>query len=142
MVAVQRMTDRQGVSLLSFLLVFSPVMILLMSMAIDGLSTVATYRRALGLADVAARAGAATLSYRGGGRAVDTGWACFNAQLALCTSANCTALSATCTADESSVTVSVELEPPRMLRGPFAVGPQRVRATITAEPRSGIAAED
>jgi len=113
-----------------------------MSMAIDGMSMVATHRRALGLADVAARAGAATLEYRGGGREVDVGWACLNAQRALCASANCDQLSASCRADRSSVTVSVALRPPRMFSGAFAVAPEWVRAEITAQPRSGIANQD
>jgi len=133
---------RRAVSLLSFLLVFSPLMILLMSMAIDGMSMVAAHRRALGLADVAARAGAATLEYRGGGREVDTSWACLNAQRALCASANCDQLRASCRADRSSVTVSVALRPPRMFSGAFSVAPEWVRAEITAQPRSGIASQD
>jgi len=139
---MRRMRSRRGVSLLSFMLVFSPLMILLMSMAIDGLSAVAAHRRAVGLADVAARAGAAALTYRGGGREVDAGWACLRAQGALCASADCSQLRATCQAGESSVTVSVALRPPRMFGGPFAIAPEWVRASIVARPRSGIAAED
>jgi hypothetical protein len=139
---MQRITERQGVSLLSFLFVFSPIMLLLMSMAIDGLSAVATHRRAIGLADVAARAGAATLSYSGDRITVDTGWACLQAQVTLCSNIDCSTLNAVCQAYPTEVHFTVRLRPPRMLSGIFAIGPEWVSATIIAQPRSGIATQD
>ena len=126
--------------LLTFVLL--GLMLIIMSLAIDGLGLAVTYRRALGLASIGAQAGASAIAPFDGNTVTLSAQACtvaidtVMASLPADTTAN--SVDAQCDQSKDAVVVTVELVPLRFFGGPLSLSVNRVRARVSATPKYGI----
>ena len=128
--------SRRGEGYLLFAVLFTPFIIALMSLALDGLGLAVTYRRAVGLATVAAQAGAGAIAFNGGAPSLRSD-ACAIALSMVDANTDGTAQS-TCQANTNRVEVTVSLRPIRVLAGPLTMPIQQVQVTVAASPAYGI----
>lgn len=128
--------SRRGEGYLLFAVLFTPFIIALMSLALDGLGLAVTYRRAIGLATVAAQAGAGAIEFNGGAPSL-RGNACDIALSMVEVNTDGTA-QASCQNSGDRVEVTVALRPIRIFAGPLAMPIQQVQVTVAASPAYGI----
>ena len=126
---------RRGEGYITLAILMLPLMFTVLSLALDGLSAIATYRRALALASIGAQAGAATVSFQGDVTTLVED-ACDIATRAI--RDNAPAANIVCFVTSDAVQVTVTLAPLRFFAGPFALNAERVSATIRGEPERGI----
>jgi hypothetical protein len=138
-------TSRKGEGYVALTILMLPLLITVMSLAIDGMGLAASYRRAVGLATVGVLAGSADVSFNGGGTAL-AGGACGAATRAVCENAGgctggaggATSVTVTCTSAGGVIKVTVALKPIRVFGGPRALGAERVVAVARGTPEHGI----
>ena len=136
--------SRRGEAYMIWTVLFLGFAITLMSLALDGMGLVVTYRRAVGLATTAAQAGAGALAEFNGGAIALRSDAC---QIALDTlQASMTNglqhAKVNCQRQANAVIVTVALKPLKVLGGPLALVIDRVQATAKAVPKYGINYEE
>lgn len=133
-----RLKSRCGEGYMLLLVLFIPFALIVLSLAIDGLGMATTYARAVGLAKVAAQAGAGTVAFDGT-RVMLRGDACAVALRSIGDNSGTLNLVQThCTQTNNRVLVQVRLRPLRMFGGSFALPIDHVDATAYAEPQFGI----
>ena len=131
-----RLRSRRGEGYLLFAVLFTPFIIALMSLALDGLGLAVTYRRAVGLATVAAQAGAGAIAFNGGAPSLRTD-ACTIA-LSMIEVNTEGAAQSTCQSDANRIEVTVSLRPIRVVAGPLTLPIQQIQVTVAASPAYGI----
>lgn len=140
---------RRGEGMLAFLIVFLPVAVILLSMAVDGMGAAAAYRRALTLAAIGAQAGGAALRFSGGavgaGAAGGGEAACAAALQSVCENTggcNPDTVQVSCLPTAEGVRLTVRLRPVRIVYGPLSMGPDWVSAVASSSAASGIEYQD
>ena len=130
-----------------WMVLFMPFTLILLALAIDGLSMAATYQRAMGLARVGAQAGAGAVEFDGSNPRL-SGQACQVATDTVRYSTTNVVVGATgnnyvlCQSTVRSVNVLVRLKVFRLFSGPISIPFEYVVATAKAEPRFGINGEE
>jgi hypothetical protein len=135
--------SRHGDGYITLIVVLLPLLLVVMATGIDGLALAASYNRAVGLARVAAQAGATSVDFNGGGVSLNTD-ACPIACATACDSAGgCSAsLTVHCTQQNNTVEVTVSLKPMRVFGGALGPNASFVVARARSSPRFGINAEE
>lgn len=138
--------SRRGDGYLVWIVLFAPFAVLLISLALDGLGMAVTYQRAVGLARVAAQAGAGSIDFNGQ-QPVLNAQACpialdTVAQSSAHTSANGGDFRVNCVVTGNTLIVTVRLKVLRILGGPLGAPFTEVVAQAKAAPRFGINQEE
>jgi len=131
--------SRRGEGYIALIVLMLPLIVIIMSLATDGMGMAVSYRRAVGLADVGAQAAGATVQFGGGGTHSAAG-ACAAAVRAVCENAKgCgSAVTTSCVRDGNRVKVTVTLKPLRVFGGPFALSAAHVVGVARSQPMFGI----
>lgn len=133
-----QLKSRKGEGYMLLLVLFIPFAMMVLSLAIDGLGMATTYARSVGLAKVAAQAGAGTVMFDGT-RVTLRGDACAVALRTIdANSSGPNLVRANCAQANNRVLVQITLRPLRMFGGSFALPIDHVTATAYAEPQFGI----
>lgn len=138
--------SRTGDEFIVMLVLLIPLLVIIMGVALDGMSMASAYRRAQGLAQVSANAGAARLTFGGTSPAIDERGACMTAYEVFCENARgCLPpvygnghAHAACTVAGGVVTVRVDLKPIRIFGGPLSLPDNEIVAVARAQLRYGI----
>jgi hypothetical protein len=126
-----------------WMVLFMPFALILMALAIDGMSMAATYQRAMGLAKVAAQSGVTEVRF-GGGQPTVSPQACQRAIQIVRANAPSVVAGPTgnntvqCAVTNNVIRVLVRLKVFRMFTGPLSIPFDTVAAVASAEPRFGI----
>ena len=131
--------SRRGEGYITLMILMLPLIVIIMSMATDGMGMAASYRRAVGLATVGAQAAGATVQFGGGGTHSVAG-ACAAAVRAVCENAKgCgSAVATSCVRAGNRVKVTVTLRPLRVFGGPFSLSAEHVVGVAQSQPMFGI----
>jgi hypothetical protein len=135
--------SRRGDGYITLIIVILPLLFIIMATGIDGLALAASYNRAVGLARVAAQAGATSVDFNGGGVALNAD-ACPIARSTVCESAGgCTgSITVGCTQQSNILEVTVILKPLRVFGGALGPNAEFVMARARSSPRFGINVEE
>lgn len=135
--------SRRGDGYIVLIIVILPLLLIVMATGIDGLALAASYNRAVGLARVAAQAGATSVDFGGGGVALNAD-ACPIATATVCDSAGgCSAsVAVSCTQQGNVLEVTVSLKPLRVFGGALGPNADHVVARARSSPRFGINAAE
>ena len=118
-----------GVTMTSFVILAIPFMLMMLVIVGDGMSAVATYRRALGLATIGIQAGAASVDFAGQAPALNAN-ACAMAREAICANVACIPTTVSCNTTGNLLNITVRLESPSFIGQSYRVGP--AMTTVTA----------
>lgn len=135
--------SRRGDGYITLIVVLLPLLLVVMATGIDGLALAASYNRAVGLARVAAQAGATSVDFSGGGVSLNAN-ACPIARATACDSAGgCSgSVNVSCSQQNNVVEVTVSLKPLRVFGGTLGPNASFVVARARSSPRFGINAEE
>ena len=138
--------SRTGEGYLLLTVVLMAFGLVIMSVALNGLALAVTYRRAVGLANVGAQAGAGSLDVFDGTVVRLNGNACSisleTVQASLPVGVSPLDVKTDCQQSATEVIVSVALKPLRVFGGVFPSGIAFVEATAKATPKYGINSQE
>lgn len=136
---VLNLRSRRGDGYITLIIVLLPLLFIVMATGIDGLALAASYNRAVGLAHVAAQAGATSVDFNGAGVMLNAN-ACPIAQATACDSAGgCSgSVAIRCTQQGNVLEVTVTLKPLRVFGGALGPRAEYVVARARSSPQFGI----
>ena len=136
------LSSRAGVSMITFFVVALPLLLLMVSISVNGLAFTAGYRRALALATIGVQTGAAQVDFGGASPALNA-QACAQAKQIVCDNiGGCpnTRAAVSCGQVGNKLTVAVRISPPLFLSNVWVTAGMKtaITATVTGGPGFGI----